>query len=174
MSLSARRWIVLVIVVALALLLDQATKTWVINNLVYGQSIQPIPALAPFFQLTYTQNRGAAFGFLSQLGDIFLVIAVAVVAAMLFFYPRIPAGAWGTRIAFGMVIAGALGNALDRIQYGFVVDFIHYQIPGVISNVSNLADHAIVIGMITLLIQTWRSDAEKKRADAISTDIPAS
>jgi signal peptidase II len=59
-----------------------------------------------------------------------------------------------------------LGNALDRIQYGLVVDFIHYQIPGVISNVSNLADHAIVAGVLLFFVDSWRSDRKRRRGDA--------
>ena len=60
-----------------------------------------------------------------------------------------------TRLACGFICGGALGNAADRLQHGLVIDFIHYQIPGLISNVSNLADHAIVLGALLLLLESW-------------------
>jgi signal peptidase II len=65
------------------------------------------------------------------------------------------------------VCGGAIGNALDRLEYGAVIDFIHYTIPGVISNVSNLADHAIVFGVLLLVLESWRGDEHqaKERQD---------
>jgi signal peptidase II len=131
-----------------------------------GESRQPIPALAPFFQITRSENTGAAFGFLPQVGDLFLVIAVVVVSAMIYFYPRIPAQAKLTQFGIGLICGGALGNALDRLEYGLVVDFIHYQIPGIISNVSNLADHAIVLGVMLIFMDSWLTERAKKRTDS--------
>lgn len=165
-----RKWLWLVIVVGVVLAVDQLSKRQVVQTLAVGQSVQPIPALSTLFQLTRSQNTGAAFGFLPQAGDIFLVIAAVVVIAMLYFYPRIPPGARWTQLATGLVCGGALGNALDRLQYGHVVDFIHYQIPGVISNVSNLADHAIVFGVLLLLIDGWRQERTEARPKG---DAPA-
>ncbi len=165
------RWGVLFGVIALVLLVDQVSKKWVLNQMFFGETLQPIPALVPYFQLTLTENRGAAFGFLPQASDIFLVIALIVIVAMVFFYPRLPARAWATRIGMGLIGGGALGNALDRLQYGAVIDFIHYQIPGLISNVSNLADHAILLGVIIILIQSWRTDSSPKPAGDASSDV---
>lgn len=159
---SLRRWISLLVVVLVVLVLDQVTKRWVQNNLMLNTSYQPIPALYPFFQLTHSENVGAAFGFLPQAGDVFLVIAIVVVVVMLVFYPRIPDHARMTRLGLGLLVGGALGNAFDRVTNGAVIDFIHYQIPGVISNVSNLADHAIVVGVLLIVVQSWREDAKKE------------
>lgn len=157
-----RKWLLLVIVVTVVLALDQITKRAVLDNVALGQTVKLIPALSPFFQITRSQNTGAAFGFLPQASDIFLIIAIVVVLAMIYFYPRIPAAAWVTQLAVSLVCAGALGNALDRIFYGHVIDFIHYQIPGLISNVSNLADHAIVGGVIILFVDSWRQERAKQ------------
>jgi len=157
-----RKWMILLIMIALTLVVDQGTKQIIITQLYVGESVQPIPMLAPVFQITRSENTGAAFGFLSQASDIFLVIAIIVVIAMIAFYPRIPDKARITRYATGLVCGGALGNALDRLEHGAVIDFIHYTIPGVISNVSNLADHAIVFGVILILFESWRSDDAKE------------
>ncbi|MCB9454171.1 MAG: signal peptidase II [Anaerolineaceae bacterium] len=168
---ALRRWLLLGILITLVVAVDQVTKHWVVDHLVLGQAIQPIPAISDLFEIVRSHNAGAAFGFLPQAGDIFLVVAILAVIGMIFFYPRIPDGARITRIATGLVVGGALGNALDRLQYGSVIDFIHYQIPGVISNVSNLADHAIVFGVLLIFLESWRLDREKG-SDTPTADTP--
>lgn len=167
-----RKWLLLVVVVGVVLAADQITKRVVLENVALGQSVKLIPALSPFFQITRSQNTGAAFGFLPQAGDLFLIVAIVVVIGMVYFYPRIPANAWVTQLAVSMVCAGALGNALDRILYGHVIDFIHYQIPGLISNVSNLADHALVGGVILLFIDNWRQERARHQAAEPSGGSP--
>lgn len=171
MQQGRRNWVFFLVVILTVIAVDQISKRLIVDHLIVGESLQPIPALAPFFQITYIHNEGAAFGFLPQASDLFLVIAIVVVAAMFYFYPRIPPGAWLARFATGLVVAGALGNALDRLQYGLVIDFIHYQIPGLISNVSNLADHAIVIGVGLIFIDSWLTERRQKQAEQ-STEQP--
>jgi signal peptidase II len=162
---SIRTWLLLFVTIAVVLAADQITKRLVVESLRVGETRQPIPALSPFFQITRSHNTGAAFGFLPQAGDLFLVVAVVVVIGMAYFYPRITGRALLQRIGAGLICGGALGNALDRIQYGLVIDFIHYQIPGVISNVSNIADHAIVLGVVFIFVDSWLRDrAEKQTA----------
>lgn len=162
MNPTLRRWLRLLIIIVLVLAVDQFTKRLIVSDLLLGEIRRPLPFLSPFFQITRSHNTGAAFGFLSQAGDIFLVVAVVVVGVMLYLYPRIPDTNWLARTASGLIMGGALGNVIDRIEYGYVVDFIHYQIPGLISNVSNLADHAIVLGVILFFIASWHDEQTKK------------
>jgi signal peptidase II len=170
MNSNLRKWLFLLVIVVVVIALDQFTKQLVITNLRLGESDRLIPALYPYFQIVRSENTGAAFGFLSQSSDLFLVIALVVVVIMLFFYPRVPDKAHLTRFAMGLVVGGALGNAIDRIIHGAVIDFINYQIPNLVSNVSNLADHAIVLGVLIIVIQSWRSDIEQDRAQAEASD----
>lgn len=154
-----QRWLLFVAIVAGVLAIDQVTKTWVIQNLALGQSIQPIEAAYPYFQITHSYNTGASFGFLAGTdfaGPMFLIIAVLVSIGMTWHYAQLPEHQWLMRLGVTLVIGGALGNAIDRVQHGHVVDFIHYQLPNVISNVSNVADHAIVGGVILMIALTWR------------------
>jgi signal peptidase II len=153
-----RRWNILLVTAIVVIIVDQVSKQMVIRSLPLGASVNLIPALSPLFQITYSENTGAAFGLLPQAGPLFLLIAVVVVAAMFIFYRRVPEKALLTRIAIGLISGGALGNVINRLQYGAVIDFIHYQIPGIISNVSNLADHAIVFGVILIFLSSWRSE----------------
>jgi signal peptidase II len=163
---KTRRWVFLFLLIGLIVVADQVTKRLVVDNLSLGETQRLIPALSPFFQITHSKNTGAAFGFIPQAGDLFLIISIIVVIAMLFYYPRIAASSQINRIATGLICGGALGNAIDRLTYGHVVDFIHYQIPGLISNVSNIADHAIVFGVLLLFFESWRSERVKNRLTA--------
>jgi signal peptidase II len=175
LSQSAKRLLLVFFLIATVLVIDQTSKQYVVDNIAYADSVEPIPALADVFQLTHSHNTGAAFGIFENAGDFFLVLSIVVVIGMLFYYPRIPANAPITRLAIGLVCGGALGNAADRIFRDHVIDFIHYQIPGVISNVSNLADHAIVFGVLLMLVDSWRLElAEKRAQEAESTEPPTS
>ncbi len=130
----------------------------------------PIPTLGDYFSITRSANTGAAFSFLPQAGDLFLLIALIMIVAIFVFYRRLPAGYWLERIALGLLLGGIMGNALDRIRLHYVVDFVHLQIRGVISNVSNLADHAIVVSILILFIAQWI----RPKADKVTSQEPTS
>lgn len=159
-----RKWILLLCALGLTALADQVAKHWVVANLALYESVQPIPALAPLFQLTRSSNTGAAFGILPMAGDVLLVMALAIIAGMLWYFRSVSGDSRLAPVAIGMVIGGAIGNIADRIQHGHVIDFIHYQIPNLISNVSNLADHAIVLGVMLIVAESlWRDRRASKR-----------
>lgn len=165
-----RKWIILICSLSLAALLDQGAKTWVLSNLSLYESTQPIPALAPFFQLTRSSNTGAAFGILPMAGDVFLVLALAIVGGLLWFLRSAPGDSRLAPFATGLVIGGAVGNIIDRLQHGHVIDFIHYQIPSLISNVSNLADHAIVLGTFLIIAESYWRDRISRAARKSAAD----
>ena len=152
-----RKWSILVGAAILSALADQASKGWIVANLELYQSVQPIPALAPYFQLTRSSNTGAAFGILPAAGNVFLLLAFLIIGIMLWHFRSAAPGARFLPLATGIVVGGAIGNVIDRLQHGHVIDFIHYQIPGFVSNVSNLADHAIVGGVLLIIGESfWR------------------
>ncbi|MBI1281680.1 MAG: signal peptidase II [Anaerolineaceae bacterium] len=175
MNVMLRRWLRLIIIVGLVLAVDQVTKRLIVDNLILGETRRIIPFLSPLFQIVRSHNTGASFGLLPWAGDLFTIIALIVVCILVYMYPRIPDSKPLAWLATGLIVGGALGNALDRLSYGYVVDFINYQIPGVISNVSNLADHAIVIGVILFFISSWRDEranAEKTPPLQPNTETP--
>lgn len=151
------------LILLLVLLLDQTSKAWVLANMAYGESLRPIPALYPYFQITRSSNTGAAFGIFPEGGVAFLVVAVIVSCVLLYYYAQLPQTARLMRAGLSLVVAGALGNVIDRLQHGYVVDFFHLTLPSVISNVSNFADHAIVLGVLCLM---WDSLRPQKPAQA--------
>jgi signal peptidase II len=131
--------------------LDQWTKAWVRNNLAFGDSFRPFDWLPPSVRILHWRNSGAAFGFFQEGAGIFTVLAVVVALLIIYYFPRIERGDWSLRLAMGLQLGGALGNLIDRLQHGYVTDFISVaQFP-----VFNIADTSITLGVIILLLGIW-------------------
>jgi len=111
-------WITLAV-----LLLDQITKIWVIQNFSLGESVP----LLPVFSFTYARNYGAAFSFLGDAGGwqrwLFTGIAIVVTSVMAVWLTRLKRHEWRLSLALVLIIGGAIGNLIDRLTYGYVVDF---------------------------------------------------
>lgn len=169
MSLRTRKWMIFLAVVLGMIAIDQISKEWVLRNMDLGETILPIPALHPYFQFTRSFNTGAAFGILPTAGELFLVFSLLITLVILYFFVRAPQDANLQHFALSLVVGGALGNAIDRLQHGHVVDFVHLSIPGLISNVSNFADHAIVLGVALLLLDSFLRERRERRQTALAT-----
>ncbi len=136
-----------------ALTADQLAKSWVVARLEWGQSMDLASWLAPILRLTYVTNTGVAFGLLQGFGDLFLIVAVVVVGLLLIYYRQIPQGQVLLRIALGLQLGGAMGNLVDRIVRGSVVDFIDLNFwPMQEWPIFNLADASIVAGVGLLVL----------------------
>lgn len=160
-----KAWLVL-LVAGVVIVLDQWTKSLVRANIPDYATSTPIPALYPYFYFEHVHNYGAAFGILQGLGGPLIVIAVIVTIAMLVYIPYLPADQWVVRVLLGLQLGGAVGNVLDRINQGYVTDFIKTGIPGFyyIPNY-NIADSAIVVGVTGLAIYIVWTDVQKQRED---------
>ena len=167
---TLKHWAILFAVIGLVLAADQLTKLYIESAIAPGQTVIPIPALGDYFRIVRSHNTGAAFGLLPDAGWLFSIIAVIVSIGMVVAHGRMPAADWGKRLAMGLVIGGALGNVIDRVRIDHVIDFINYRIPGVISNVSNIADHGVVGGVILLLILSWRSADDSPVRAAVDSE----
>ncbi len=137
---------------ALVIVLDQTGKLLVDHSM---QLYESIP-LIPFFQLTYVRNTGAAFSFLAQAGGwqrwFFIMLSVSASIAIAYWLKNLPKDRPWEAAAWALVLGGALGNLIDRISYGYVIDFLdafyqHWHFPAF-----NVADSAITIGVGMLLI----------------------
>lgn len=156
-SATPLQWVLLFGVAAFTIMVDQLTKWIVVQTLDYGETWAPIPLLNDIFDITYTRNTGAAFGMAQDFGNIFLLIAVIVVGAIVYYYRNLPTNSWVVRLTLGLQMGGALGNALDRITRGFVVDFFHlHGWP-----IFNIADSVIVVGVVVLVVILWREDRQR-------------
>jgi signal peptidase II len=129
-------------------LLDRILKLFFLNVLSLGESI---PVIRNMFHFTLVHNTGIAFGLFKNQGFFFLVvslIAIFVFTWLLYHQAKAQTLSRASRIAFSLIIGGALGNFIDRLQFGFVVDFIDFRIWPVF----NIADSAITIGALILVI----------------------
>lgn len=138
--------------------IDQATKLWVIfaTDLSNGGRIR----LAPFLDLVLTRNTGISYGLFPQEGPLgqWALLALKAIAAVLLWIWLARASSRLTALALGLIIGGAIGNAIDRLAYGWVADFVLLHITTATFNfdwyVFNIADVAIVAGVVGLLYET--------------------
>ena len=153
-SLSSRSTWLLVIGIA-CLVLDQLTKYWAEHILGAG-SVIPI---LPIFDLSLAHNYGAAFGFLNDAGGwqvvFFTSLAVIVSLALLYMINQLKPHEYQLKLAYTLIIAGALGNAIDRVVYGYVIDFIHWFYKDWHYPHFNVADSVILIGAVLMITEAF-------------------
>jgi signal peptidase II len=160
-----KAWLVL-LVAGIVIALDQWTKSLVRASIPEWTAIYPFPALGEYVYFEHVLNYGAAFGILKGLGGPLIIIALVVTVAMLFYIPYLPSDQWIVRVLLGLQLGGAIGNVIDRINQGYVTDFIKTGIPGFyyIPN-WNIADSAIVVGVTGLGIYIIWTDLQKQREE---------
>ena len=131
---------------------DQLTKTWATDNLPFAQSV----ALTPFLNFTLLHNTGAAFSFLADAGGwqrwFFIGLAAIISIGLFIWILRLSAKQRWLGIALALILGGAIGNLIDRIIYGYVIDFIDFYYQQWHWPAFNIADSAISIGVFMLLI----------------------
>ena len=152
----------------LVVALDQSTKFMILRTMSLHESVPVLPNL---LYLTYIQNPGTAFGFMSNMESLiripFFIAATFGATFIVYMYQRIvpPERIW-TRVALGLVWGGALGNLVDRLLYGEVIDFIEmrYHEFQWFPYVFNVADSCITVGLTYLLIEFISNNRQKAQA----------
>lgn len=145
---------VLGLIIAIAVIAaDQASKAWILSFFsVHGG--EPIAPVAPFFNLVLTGNRGMSFGLFNNNDAmntaVFTVLAAIIVIALLVWLRRAQNGL--IRFALGLIVGGAIGNVIDRLARGAVVDFLDFHLGAWHWFAFNLADAAICLGVAALLL----------------------
>ncbi len=153
------RWLSLSLLVVV---LDQATK-WLAEALL--EPFRPV-ALMPLLNLTLMYNEGAAFSFLANAGGwqrwFFAGFALVMTLALTLWLLRLDRGERATAAALSLIIGGAIGNLIDRVQTGRVVDFIDFYVANWHWPAFNVADSAITVGILLLLVTSFRDELGKK------------
>lgn len=147
----------LALMVGLAVLVaDQLTKLWIVQYFGIEGLRPPVPIVGNVLTLYYVQNTGVAFSLFAGQNIKFVLIAAAFgLICYLYWRFRDTATLW-LRLGFALVLGGAIGNLLDRLTRTFVVDFIHFQIPGFNFAVFNVADSAITVGVCVIALCLYR------------------
>lgn len=151
------------IIFAASIILDQLTKLWAIRVLKDGGSIKII---GDFLRFTYAENRGAAFSILQDQRVFFIIITVIMLGILAYIYFKMKNITKMSKLAIGMIAGGAIGNFIDRVRFGFVVDFIDvrfgsfYNFP-----IFNIADSFVVCGTILMIILILFNKFEKSEVN---------
>lgn len=159
MSPARRNDLVMVATGVLLVVFDQLSKHWIAQHLTLEGN--PVPIFGHVLELLYVQNTGVAFSLLAGKTVLFLFIAVAIGVIGWMYWRMRGNGSLLLKLSFGLILGGAAGNLIDRVTHGYVVDFIHFQIPPNIFNfaVFNIADSGISVGVVLLAFLLWRGQS---------------
>ena len=153
---KSRFWLWIGVVVAV-IALDQVTKFAASTYLDYGRPV----VLLPVFNLTLMHNTGAAFSFLSDAGGwqrwFFTGVSVLVSVLLVIWLSRLKREQWWLALALAMILGGAVGNLIDRMMYGYVVDFISVHYNNWFFPAFNIADSGITVGAGMMIIDVLRN-----------------
>ena len=158
--MNPRRLSLIAGVAALVFVLDRISKNAVVDNIPLGGSRE---FLGSYVRFIHTQNSGAAFGLLPERTTVLSVLSVVAVLAILYYYRRIAGRSPLIAATLGMQLGGAVGNFVDRVSNGYVVDFIDVGVGSVRYWTFNVADSAIVSGIIIVIGLLW---LEERKAQA--------
>lgn len=147
------------------IVLDQVTKLAVIGTLRLYDSVAVIPG---FFNLVHVRNRGIAFGLLSQLGQVWSTLLLsattaAAVILLVLWLSRLRAGDHWTAFGLSLIIGGAVGNLIDRLRLGEVVDFLDFYVGSFHWPAFNVADSAVTVGTFWVVVCMLLSGREEKK-----------
>ena len=160
-------WIV--IIVALVVV-DQVTKLMAVHLLTAGQSVDVIPGIV---RITYVENEGAAFGMFSEHRWIFMVVSTVAILALIFYLWKFRPDSRFACMAISLIIAGGIGNMIDRIFLGYVVDFLDFcAFPEIWPWVFNFADACVCVGggilvvwLIVSIVKEAKAEKQKKEKE---------
>ena len=154
-------WPLSAAILFVGVIVDQLTKFWAVaalkpENYPYGGPGRIIVIIPEVFQLRYAENRGAAFSILQGQVGFLTVVSFIVAVVVAIWWTRAPADEkWG-RLSLAMILSGAIGNLIDRVFLGYVVDMFDTFIFGYDYPVFNIADSLICVGVVILIVRAWQ------------------
>jgi signal peptidase II len=158
-------YVALILAAVIIVTSDQLAKVWVRAHVPLGGDWLPaqLAWLLPYARIRFWYNSGAAFGIFANGNLVFMVLAIIVAGAILYYYPRVSRKDWWLQLALMLQFSGAVGNLTDRLQFGHVTDFIS------VGNfaIFNIADASISVGVVVMILGVWITEmADKRRAAA--------
>ena len=137
----------------IVLIIDIISKLIIKHYLTLDNSIHVIRG---FFDLTYVRNTGVAWSFLDNNKYFVLILSGLIIMGIVYYIYKEKPNRKITKLAYSLILGGALGNFINRVFYGYVIDFLDFKIFGYSYPIFNIADVFIVLGVIILMYDTWR------------------
>ncbi|MBQ6836447.1 MAG: signal peptidase II [Clostridia bacterium] len=147
---------------------DMWVKHWTVEVLKEVGSMEVLPG---FLALTYAENKGAAFSMLSGARWFFVVVAVIFIAVLFYMYKKNYFTTWWSKLGAVMIAAGTVGNAIDRMRYGFVVDM--FEVLFMKFAIFNVADIFITVGAVFFLLYMFVTEFDDKKKKETEIEVPA-
>ena len=144
----------MMIVLTLVFLIIDIVSKLVISNCVFVND--SILVIKDFFYITYVRNTGAAWSIFSGETLGLIIVSLIIISFIIYYSSKNKPSNKIEKIGYAMILGGSFGNLLDRIIYGYVIDFLDFNIFGYDYPIFNLADSFILVGVILLVIYTWR------------------
>lgn len=157
---------------ALVLTVDQVTKYLVATNLPLGGTWSPLPGPQPLFQVVHAYNTGAAFGLFQNMTPVFIGVAIIVITGIMVYARQLRGDQLLLGVALGCTLGGSLGNLIDRLRLGQVLDFIDIGVGPTRWYTSNIADASIVLGVIWLGIAMLHEDRRPRPTMPNTPELP--
>jgi signal peptidase II len=147
---------------AIVFIADQATKSWVFRNIPFNTFGPPghIEVIPGFFNIAHVGNTGAAWSMFAGSSATLALLAAVTLVAIFVFRRHLVLRHPTVQMCFGLLCGGILGNLVDRIIHGHVVDFLDFRLGSYIYPTFNIADAGIVVGVVLYLIVSFRTPAE--------------
>ncbi|MBQ3588872.1 MAG: signal peptidase II [Clostridia bacterium] len=167
-----KKRISMVLIVLFGVLLDQLSKILVVSNLDYIMENEPIVLIKHLINLTYTENRGAAFGMLDDHRWIFMTVSIIAIIGMAVYLFGFSKEGWTFQIGLSLIISGGIGNMIDRLALGYVVDMLEFDFMEFA--IFNVADSFVCIGaglVILMLIIELIRESKKNSKNQDATEI---
>ena len=164
--------IISIIIIAAVVLADQLTKQLVVHFL---DRSEPFDVISGIFRFTYVENRGAAFGMLDDKRWIFMVVSSIAIVALLVYMSKFAPPSKMLKIGLSFIVGGGIGNMIDRVAYGYVVDFLDFcAFPTLWKWVFNVADACVCVGagmvMLYLVLEIIKEAKAENAAKAAGND----
>ena len=143
----------IIILTVIFFAIDLVSKIVISDLMNVNHSIQIIDN---FFYITYVRNTGAAWSIFSDKTWFLIIVSLVIIFGIVYYIYKNKPGSKLEKVGYSMVLGGAIGNFFDRVVYGYVIDFLDFVIFGYNYPIFNLADSFIFIGVVLLMIYTWR------------------
>jgi len=150
---ASHHWIAFVVLAASIVVADQLTKAWVAASVSFGTARQVV---GDYVRIWPVRNTGAIFGLFGNQAVLFAALSIGVVAIIVWFHGRsVETNGWFATLALGLLLGGALGNLVDRLRLGYVLDFVDMGVGDLRFYTYNVADAAISTALVLLILMAF-------------------